>query len=134
MAACAWLVRPYALAFIQMTAAPSKPCSLVGHDPEETWTLRPAWVGAGISIELVHYDRKCRRGNHLGQVEWRQIAGDRAALPKAMTLRSWLEANGATIVDPPAGDVRLPDASELARLAAATQPANRQQRRAASRR
>lgn len=91
-------------------------CSIRGHDPDETWVLRPALVGAGIVPELVHFDRQCRRGPHLAQLVWCRVLGDVAPLPESMTLTSWLEHHGASIEGAPGGPVRAPDAAEIEAL------------------
>lgn len=103
---------------------------ILGHDPEPTWTLRPALVGSGVVIDQVHFDQQCRRGMHQARIEWRRILGDVAAQPTAMTLTDWLLANGATIESPPEGPVVTPDAAEIQRLTVAVS-GSRAQRRAA---
>lgn len=102
---------------------------ILGHDPAPTWVLRPALVGAGVSIEFVHFDRACQRGPHQARIEWRAIVGETKPQATDMTLTEWLAVNEATIDRPPEGPVATPDAGELRRLTAAV-AGNRAQRRA----
>lgn len=82
-------------------------CAVKGHQDPEAWTLRPAWVGAGIRIPKVHYDKSCRRCGRTHR-EWRDVAGEPIALDRTMQIAAWLEQTGATIVDPPDGPVVFP--------------------------
>ncbi len=89
-------------------------CLVQGHDYPDDWTIRPAWVGAGISIPKVHFDRACRRCRTMEHV-WADIEGDRSAMPRGMTLREWLESHGASVQAPP-GIVHYPLIAEVERL------------------
>ena len=90
-------------------------CLVRGHVLEPRWILRPGWVGAGIVIEKVHFDRRCQRCDELVSV-WADVEGATAAQPEAMLLPAWLLANNATVT-PPEGEIRLPNTDELAELA-----------------
>jgi hypothetical protein len=90
-------------------------CILGGHAYPDAWVIRPAWVGAGVSIPKVHFDRTCTR---CGQNEhvWSDVEGDRAPRERAMTLREWLEAHPGTTVTAPAGTVHFPMVAEVERM------------------
>lgn len=107
------------------------PCAIGRHQPEPFWVLRPAWVGAGISVPTVHFDKACARCRKTVDRVWSDIVGDTSPLPEAMTLSDWLQRHGAT-VPAPAGEVRVPDQAEIAGLVAQVD-GNRRQRRAAKR-
>lgn len=81
-------------------------CVAGRHQYGEEWALRPAWVGAGISIEKVHYDRQCVRCRHTEAV-WVDIEGDLTPIDETLRLSDWLKRNNAA-VDRPDGTVRLP--------------------------
>lgn len=90
-------------------------CLVRGHVLEPRWVMRPAWVGAGVSIEKVHFDRRCKRCDGF-DVVWADIEGEAGPQPEAMLLPAWLLANHATVT-PPEGEIRLPNTDELAELA-----------------
>ena len=79
--------------------------------------MRPAWVGAGIWIPKVHFDRACRRCGHVQRV-WTPIEGESRPQEQAMTLPAWLEANGVD-VKRPAGEIRYPISEEIEAMVAA---------------
>lgn len=91
-------------------------CLVRGHDVDDVWVMRPAWVGAGIVIPKVHFDRRCRRCGALDST-WREILGETKPQAEPMVLAAWLLANDAT-VEAPAGEIRMPNTDELANLAA----------------
>jgi hypothetical protein len=83
-------------------------CLLGNHAYDnDDWILRPAWVGAGISLEAVHFDRNCTRCRHLESV-WAPVEGERAAQSEPLHLSEWLTRNGAS-VERPDGVIRLPE-------------------------
>lgn len=90
-------------------------CLAGDHDFAGAWVMRPAWVGAGITIPKVHFDRPCRRCKRL-EIRWVDIEGDRTPLERAMSLSDWLTVHGATVKAPP-GEIRVPNVGELAELA-----------------
>lgn len=89
-------------------------CAVHGHQFSASWTIRPAWVGAGISIPKVHFDRQCSRCRATQHV-WSDIVGDTTPRDRAMTLREWLEDHGATVPRPP-GKVHFPPVAEVERM------------------
>lgn len=98
-------------------------CDELGHDYPDVWTMRPAIVGAGISIPKVHFDRRCRRCRQAAIV-WADIQGDTSPFDQTMTLSKWLEAHNALVAAPP-GEVRVPDMADVAtRLIQAADAAN----------
>lgn len=92
-------------------------CLAGNHVYDDVWTLRPAWVGAGISIEAVHFDRNCVRCRHLDSV-WAAIEGDQSSLAEPLYLSEWLRRHGAT-VETPEGTIRLPEGGTLSAEAGA---------------
>jgi hypothetical protein len=90
-------------------------CLARGHVLAPAWVMRPALVGAGIVIPKVHFDRNCGRCGKLDSV-WADIEGDVLPQPESLSLAAWLLANGAT-VSAPAGDIRVPNQTELDRIA-----------------
>ena len=90
-------------------------CEARGHAYPDTWVMRPAWVGAGISIPKVHFDRRCSRCR-TADIVWVDIEGDTSPRDRAMPLLNWLDDHGAT-VRAPAGAVSVPDPTEMAAIA-----------------
>lgn len=78
--------------------------------------MRPAWVGAGIRISKVHFDQACAKCGHNARTVWADIEGDTTPMGESMTLVAWLEANAATVRAPAEGEVRAPDAAEIAAI------------------
>lgn len=95
-------------------------CIVRGHVLTDAWIMRPAWVGAGIVIPKVHFDRTCQRCGALDTV-WADIEGATVGQPETMVLPAWLLANSATVTPPP-GVVKNPPVDELSAIAAKAEP------------
>lgn len=86
-------------------------CAVRGHVLDDVWIMRPALVGAGIVIPKVHYDRYCKRCG-VSDIVWADIAGATSPQPTSMSLRAWLEVNGAS-APTPEGEIHYPNVEEL---------------------